>query len=59
MANTEIREEIKESGFFKWQIAAQIGITEMSLIRWLRLELPEEKKKLIRNAIAQLKEEQA
>lgn len=55
MANQEIREEIKKSGLFKWQIAEQIGICEMSLIRWLRVELPEEKKNRIRKAIKELK----
>ena len=56
MANQDIREEIKKSGFFKWQIAEQMGICEMSLIRWLRVELPEEKKDRIRQAIKELKE---
>lgn len=56
MANQDIRKEIKESGFFKWQIANAIGICEMSLIRWLRTELPPEKKEQIRSAIKELKE---
>ena len=55
MANKEIREEIKNSGFFKWQIADKIGICEMSLIRWLRTELTEERKERIRAAISLLK----
>lgn len=55
MANTELREEIKRSGFYKWQIADKIGICEMTIIRWLRHELSDEKAREIRSAIEELK----
>lgn len=56
MTNEKIKEVIKKSGFYKWQIANQIGICEMTLIRWLRTELSEANKKKIITAIKELKE---
>lgn len=38
MTNFELKQKIKKSGFTLWQVAEQIGISEMSLIRWLRSE---------------------
>ncbi len=38
MTNSELKQKIKKSGFTLWQVAEQIGISEMSLIRWLRSE---------------------
>ena len=57
MINREIRQEIRKSGIYQWQIAAYIGVTEMTLIRWLRFELSNEKKEQIRSAIAELQKE--
>lgn len=56
MTNEKIKEVIKKSGFYKWQIANQIGVCEMTLIRWLRTELSEANKEKIITAIKELKE---
>lgn len=59
MSNTELKQEMRAAGVWQWQIADELGVCEMTLIRWLRHELPEEKKAHIRSIIAKLKEEQA
>ena len=56
MQNQDIKHEIKKNGFYLWQVAAKIGVCEMTLIRWLRVSLSDEKKTLIRAAIKELKE---
>ena len=55
MANEDLQKEIKQSRVFKWQIAAKLGVSEMTLIRWLRHELPDAEKERIRTIIAELK----
>ena len=55
MSNTELKQKIKDSGLYQWQVAAAIGITEMTLIRWLRLPLSNEHYNKIVQAIETLK----
>ena len=40
-ANTIIREELKASGVRHWELAHELGISEQTLVRWLRFELSE------------------
>ena len=49
--NQDIRETAKESGVYLWQIAAALGISEPTLIRWLRFPLAPEKRSAIIEAI--------
>lgn len=42
------------SGVKKWKIADQIGIVDTTFSKWLRKELPEDKKQLILEAIEKL-----
>ena len=49
--NVEIRTEIQKRGLRYWQVADLLGIGETTLSRWLRKELPEEKKNLILEVI--------
>ena len=51
MCNSEIREKIKSCNVKKWEVAAVIGVTDTTFSKWLRFELPEEKKKLVLKAI--------
>lgn len=51
MANTDIRYEIMKSGLKNYQVAAMLGVTETTFSRWLRTELPAEKKKEILEAL--------
>ena len=36
MDSKEIRRRIKDSGKKHWQVAAGIGVSEATLVRWLR-----------------------
>lgn len=53
-ANQDVRRAIKDSGFYLYEVAHEMSITEHTLIRWLRYELPEEKKKIILTSIQKL-----
>lgn len=55
MCNEAIKKEIKKAGVYQYQVAAKIGVSEMTLIRWMREELPEEKRQLVYEAIQSLK----
>lgn len=56
-ANMDIRKAIKEAKIHHWEIAEALSVSEMTLVRWLRKELSDEKKQLILTAIEHLKEE--
>ena len=56
--NQEIRQRIKMAGLKQWQVAKSCGISEWTLIRWLRDELTEEQYKAIISAIEVLSEEE-
>ena len=43
MANLIIREELKEWGVRHWELAAALGVSEQTLVRWLRFELDEDR----------------
>ena len=42
-ANKIIREELKERGVRHWELAHELGISEQTLVRWLRFEMSEDK----------------
>ena len=51
MHNKDLRDEVRIANVRQWEVAEAIGISEMTFVKWLRRELPEEKKKLVREAI--------
>lgn len=53
-ANQDLREKIKHSNFFAYEIAAKLGCHENTLFRLLRRELPEDEKQRIMDALNQL-----
>ena len=54
MSNLQIKDLIKKQRVFLWEIAKRIGVSEMTLCRWLRQdELPEEKQQAILNALTE------
>ena len=57
MENIQIRMEAREAHIPLWKIAQMVGISEPTLTRWLRVELSQEKKVRILQAIEQLKRE--
>ncbi len=42
-ANTVIREELKTRGVRHWELAYKLGVSEQTLVRWLRFEMNEDK----------------
>lgn len=50
-ANPIIRNTAKRKGVKHWQIAAHLGVSEPTIMRWLRFPLSEEKEKAILEAI--------
>ena len=57
MENIHIRMAAREAHIPLWKIAQMVGISEPTLTRWLRVELSQEKKVRILQAIEQLKRE--
>lgn len=55
-ANMDIRQTAKDAKIPLWQIAAKLGINEVTLVRRLRFELSENDKQEIYRIIAELKE---
>lgn len=54
MRNAEIKNKLKESKIFQWQVASKLGMSEMTLVRKLRYELSEADKQRIFKAIDEL-----
>ena len=52
--NTKIREEAKKAGVFMWQIAKELGVSEMTLVRRLREDLTLEQEQKYLAAIQKL-----
>lgn len=50
-ANKDLRNAIKSSGVKHWRIADELGISENTLVRWLRYELSDEKRNEIVDAM--------
>lgn len=55
-ANQDIRAKIKEAGLTMWGVSLELGVSESTLVRWLRVEVEGEKKERILEAIKQRKE---
>ena len=51
MNNLEIRQAMKERRMFNYELAEMLGISEFTLSRKLRNELPQEEKERILNLI--------
>lgn len=43
MVNKIIREELKARRVRHWELAAALGVSEQTLVRWLRFELSEDR----------------
>lgn len=54
MANLEIRQLIEKYRLRHYEVSGQLGVSECTLSRWLRRELPQTKKKEIVEAINRL-----
>ncbi len=56
MNNNDLRKYAKERGVNLWQIAIELGISEPTMTRWLRVPLSEEKENKIKQIIEKLAE---
>ena len=54
MANEAIREKVKVTGVKYWEVAERIGVSDVTLCRQMRRELPEARQQLILRAIDEL-----
>lgn len=54
MNNLDIRIKIKENRLCHYEVAAQMGVSEYTLCRWLRMELSEDKRNAILKAISEI-----
>ena len=50
--NRDVRQVMKDKRVFQWEVAERLGVHETTVIRWMRTELPEDKKKAILDAVA-------
>lgn len=57
MCNMDLRQKAKEKGVFFWQIAAELGVSEPTMTRRLRFELPEQEKQKYLSIINKLSKE--
>lgn len=57
--NIDIREKAKSSGILLWEVSEAMGITEWTLSRKLRRELPQEEKDRVFEIIDRLAAEEA
>ncbi len=56
--NADIRRAIAEAGITQWQVAKRLHLQDTNFSRLLRDDLSEDKKKIIFDAIEELKDEQ-
>ena len=52
--NNDIKQLMKKKNVYQYQVAEQLGITEWTLLRWLRTKLDKDKKERIIKAINEL-----
>ena len=55
MCNDDLRNEIRSANVKQWEVADAIGISEMTMVKWLRKELSPDKKAMVREGIAAVK----
>ena len=55
MTNTELKGQIKKSGFALWQVAEVVGVCELTIQRWLRSDRDTKNQSKIIAAFEQLK----
>lgn len=52
MCNKDLRDEMRIANVRQWEVADAIGISEMTMVKWLRKELDDSKKALVRKGIS-------
>ena len=54
MCNKDLRDEMRIVNVRQWEVAEAIGISEMTMVKWLRRELDDNKKALIRDGMSRV-----
>ena len=54
MTNIEIKETLRRNRIYLWEVAMKLGVSEITLCRWLRQDLPKDKQQQIVNAITEI-----
>lgn len=57
-ANQKVRDAAKKNGVKHWQIAQYLGISEPTIMRWLRTPLSPEKEIAVMRAIEAIRREE-
>ena len=52
MCNRDLRDEMRIANVRQWEVAEAIGVSEMTMVKWLRKELDDSKKTLVREGIS-------
>lgn len=52
MCNKDLRDEMRIANVRQWEVADAISVSEMTMVKWLRKELDDDKKALVREGIA-------
>ena len=52
MCNRDLRDEMRIANVRQWEVAEAIGVSEMTMVKWLRKELDDSKKALVREGIS-------
>ena len=53
-ANQDIRDYAAKKGVYFWEIALKLCISEPTMTRWMRVELPEDKRREIEQVISEI-----
>ena len=55
--NRDVREAVQNAGFFQWQLAAELGLSDGALTRRFRTELTANEKEACFKAVERMKEQ--
>ena len=56
MQNKDLRDAFRIANVKQWEVADAIGISEMSMVKWLRRERPVDKKMRVQEGIRKVLE---
>lgn len=56
-ANQEVRKAARSAGIPFWKLGSRIGVSEQTIVRWLRTPLPNEKQQELLRTISELERE--
>ena len=56
-ANQKVRDAAKAAGVKQWEVAVHLGISEPTIVRWMRMPMSVDREKAILQAIAELAQE--